>query len=349
MPELFIITDEWNELPWFSTGGTRAKKYLQAPNGKFYYFKRSQYKDATDTKPGKDFKYEFWSEVIGYQVGALLGFNILKYDVAVFGPVMGCISESMINSEQEELIEGLKYLQAFAPNYDPKNKEHQTRYTFQLVENALERAKLKSEINNIIEVIIFDALIGNGDRHQENWAVISHQQLITEIIEKLEKEKKIRFSRIEKFFVNIMKKFVDSNKGEKMPKSFYRIERRFAPIYDNGSSLGRELLDERVEFLLQFEDELNRYIDRGMAEIHWEGDKINHFMLIRNLLDSPLYNETVKNIINRVLAKWDGPEIDRRVPESHNVYKIPQSRKQLIFKIITLRRHRLDALIHERI
>jgi len=28
----------------------------------------------------------------------------------------------MINSEQEELVEGVKYLQAFSPNYDPSKK-----------------------------------------------------------------------------------------------------------------------------------------------------------------------------------------------------------------------------------
>jgi hypothetical protein len=183
MPELFTITEEWNELSWFSTGGTRAKKYLQAPDGKFYYFKQSQ------LKPGKDYRYEFWSEVIAYEAGALLGFTMLKYDVAVNGEVMGCISDSMINSEEEELIEGVKYLQAFAPAYNPTEKSHQNRYTFQLIENSLENAKLKNEIENIIEIIIFDALIGNGDRHQENWAVISHQKLMTKVIEEAEQRK----------------------------------------------------------------------------------------------------------------------------------------------------------------
>ena len=69
MPELFIIDENWNEQFWFSTGGTRAKKYLLSPDGKYYYFKRSQYKEPTNFKPGKDFKYEFWSEVIAYELG----------------------------------------------------------------------------------------------------------------------------------------------------------------------------------------------------------------------------------------------------------------------------------------
>lgn len=361
MPQLFTITDEWNEQFWFSTGGTRAKKYLQSPDGRFYYFKRSQYKEATENKLGKDFKYEFWSEVIAYETGKLLGFSMLRYDIATFGDIMGCISESMINSEEEDLIEGVKYLQAFAPTYDPADKSHQNRYTFQIIENALEKAKLKDAIENIIEIIIFDSLIGNGDRHQENWAVINKQKLIHEVIEDLEAGKEldnegILTKIILKSFKSIMKLVHRSyvEQGVKIPKKFYTHEIRFAPIYDSGSSLGRELTQEKVELFLQFEEELNKYIDRGLAEIHWEGKKINHFALVKNLLQSPVYNETVKRIIKRVLENWDNREIERlvrevdqKVPKSHEQYKIPESRKELILKLLTLRSKRLEELMHE--
>jgi len=47
--------DYWNTLPWFNTVGTRAKKYIQSIEGKFYYFKRSQFKPETDSKPGEGF------------------------------------------------------------------------------------------------------------------------------------------------------------------------------------------------------------------------------------------------------------------------------------------------------
>ncbi|MDB5191514.1 MAG: hypothetical protein JWQ96_1077 [Segetibacter sp.] len=59
MAHFYDIREDWPELPWFNTGGTRAKKYVQSPNNKYYYFKRSQYKPATASKPGKNFEYEF--------------------------------------------------------------------------------------------------------------------------------------------------------------------------------------------------------------------------------------------------------------------------------------------------
>src|ERR1700709_2621271 len=137
MAELFIIDERWTEQTWLNTGGTRAKKYLQSPDNKFYYFKKSQ------LKPGKDYTFEFWNEIIAYELGKALGFDMLRYDIAVDGDMMGCICESMINLEYEELIEGVKYLQAYSPAYDPNIKEHQKWYTFDLIERALETANLK--------------------------------------------------------------------------------------------------------------------------------------------------------------------------------------------------------------
>ncbi len=354
MPELFTITEEWNEQYWMNTGGTRAKKYLQSPEGKFYYFKRSQ------LKPGKDYRYEFWSEIIASELGSFLGFNMLRYDAATYGNLMGCISESMINSDQEELIEGVKYLQAFAPTYDPSLKAHQNRYTFDLIKNSLERAGIKKYLSNVVEIIVLDALIGNGDRHQENWAIINKLLPMHEAIEHLEKEGIVqKENRFVRWFLRWAKKISErthkenSDQGKKTPKPLYVPKTIFAPVYDSGSSLGRELSEERVAFLLQSGEDLNRYIDKGQSEIHWDNKKLTHFQLIEQLLLTE-YNETVKCIIYRILEKWDEIKIeqiirgvDSKVPETHALYRIPDNRKALIFKIVTLRRNRLKDLINE--
>lgn len=349
MPRLFTITDEWNEQPWFSTGGTRAKKYLQGPDGKFYYFKRSQ------LKPGKDYTYEFWNEIIAYELGTMLGFTMLQYDIAVDGEVMGCICESMINSEVEELVEGVKYLQAYSPEYDPNKKEHQKWYTFSLIERALESAKIGHFINDVIRIIIFDSVIGNGDRHQENWAIISKQQLITDIVDELEKLNKIKLPRFLKRILNWIAKHIHTlnTKGEKIPKSLYNTVTKFSPIYDSGSSLGRELLEDRVNLYLNNPEELNRYVEKGSSEIHWDNKKCSHFELISNLLKTK-YAGNVKKNIKSVLDKCNTEvisrmihEIDKDVPGGLEKYKIPDNRKQLIIKIITLRLEKLSSTIHE--
>ena len=350
MPKLFIITEEWNKQPWFNTGGTREKKYLQSPDGKFYYFKRSQ------LKPHKDYRFEFWNEIIAYELGSMLGFNMLRYDAAIDGDIMGCICQSMINADQEELIEGIKYLQAFSPTYELAKKEHQKWYTFNLIEEALKSSKIGHFVEDIIKIIIFDSLISNGDRHQENWAVITHQKLILDNLEKADLLKLKKWQSALVYWVNsALKKGHDKyeKSNQKLPKMFYEYEKIFAPIYDSGSSLGRELLEDKVNIFLKNEAELNRYIEKGVSEIHWNNTKMSHFKLIGNLLESQ-HTETVKNLISGLFDKFDIEKftelvhgIDLEVPIDLAHYKIPFIRKQLIIKMITLRLKKLKALIYE--
>jgi len=359
MPKLFEITGEWSSLEWFNTGGTRAKKYLQSSvDGKYYYFKRSQYKDPVGDKPGKDFKYEFWSEIIAFELGTLLGFNVLRYDIATDGAIMGCISESMINSEKEELIEGVKFLQGYSRKYDPALREHQTWYTFQFIESALKSAKIRWEVlNQLVEIVVFDALIGNGDRHQENWAIISKPILISNPHSKKGKDGSVKFAEydraVQKSIKNILSQFKKT--GKKPPKEFYVNENIFAPIYDSGSSLGRELTEKDVERYCLSDKALEKYIGKGNSEIHWKDKKVNHFELIDHLLDSR-YKKQLREIWKRVNRKWDEnaigaiiANVDSLVPEQYKGYKIPDQRKELIFKILTHRKRTLEVLFNERI
>lgn len=71
--------------------------------------------------------------------------------------------------------------------------------------------------------------------------------------------------------------------------AFHRIWNRnvkFAPIYDNGSSLARECTEDKVRALLQNRSELDAFILRGKAEIRWQADKLRHFDLVEQLRKS---------------------------------------------------------------
>lgn len=176
MAKLFQI-DDWNEQSWWNTGGTRDKKiYLNPDDGERYYFKQSY-------RVGKmDYKYEFWSEIIAYELGTLLGFDVLPYHIAKREGVIGCISKSMI-TDQEELVEGGKYLQAFDQKFKPEDTGSRNRYDFKLIIDTLDFFDLNKFTSQIIDMIVFDALIGNSDRHQENWALITSQTELSKAIE----------------------------------------------------------------------------------------------------------------------------------------------------------------------
>jgi hypothetical protein len=180
MVRLYNIS-EWNEQSWWNTGGTRDKKiYLNPEDGELYYFKQSFKKGQ------RNYKHEFWSEIIASEIGKYLGFNILSYHIAIRGEVVGCISKSMINPESEDLIEGGKYLQAFDNTFKPENIKLRNQYTFDLIVNALVAFKKEKHLQDLVETIVFDALIGNSDRHQENWAIINTHTVISESIKEIE-------------------------------------------------------------------------------------------------------------------------------------------------------------------
>ncbi len=86
----FYNISDWEEKEYFNTGGTRNKVVVEnTKDEKSYFFKTSL------NKKEKNYTYEFWSEVIASEVGQLLGFNVLQYDVAVNKQTLGCLSKSI--------------------------------------------------------------------------------------------------------------------------------------------------------------------------------------------------------------------------------------------------------------
>jgi hypothetical protein len=343
MAKLYNIS-EWNEQSWWNTGGTRDKKiYLNPEDGELYYFKQSFKKNQ------RDYKHEFWSEIIASEIGELLGFDILPYHIAIRGNVVGCISKSMINQATEELIEGGKYLQAFDNTFKPENVKERDKYTFQLISEALVSFKKEKHLKGLIETIVFDALIGNSDRHQENWAIINIHSKISEGISI--DAKAIETKEIDKISSWTQKiiKFVYTVKGKIRPeieKSRFMLptNTRIAPIYDSGCSFGRELDDERVTQILNNEQEIQKYIAKGLSEIHWQSNKISHFELVKKLLEMEGLKEFVLDSLKRITEQFDPKKveqivlnIDKEIIDLGDINFLPKERKELVLKLLSLR------------
>lgn len=102
------------------------------------------------------------------------------------------------------------------------------------------------------------------------------------------------------------------------------------------------------------ESELNRYIENGKAELHWNGKKISHYNFIEELLNSAYLGE-VKNA-SKFLQKWHDDLISTilectevQIPLEWQSYCIPDNRKKIITKLITLRFNRLNKIINDRV
>jgi hypothetical protein len=255
----------------------------------------------------------------------------------------------MINNDVEDLNEGGKYLQAYDNSFDPEDTKSRGKYSFQLIEQALLSFNLSEYMVDIIEIMVFDAIIGNSDRHQENWAfIIDLDSISTKGIAEIEKLIKYKWHKLPRIIKWFLQAYKDSKKM-KLKKEFKDIQismsipKSFAPIYDNGSSLGRELLEERVNLLNSQPEEMLKYIKRGKSEIHWENKKIDHFSLLNEILSSNYANE-LKIIVKRVIIRYESEkleqlifDLDKNSDKQFSEYNLPQNRKEVIFKMIDLR------------
>lgn len=337
MPDFYNITS-WNEKPWYQTGGTRSKVIVENPEtGDDYYFKSSLKKEKID------YKYEFWSEIAASEVGTLLGFDMLRYDIAYNRGEIGCLSKSMVTEGKNKLTEGLSYLTGFDTTYNPEDKSSKKLYTFHFIRDTLEYFQLGHYIGNIIEIIVLDSIVGNGDRHQENWGIITDYNEVIKTLEEIAKKEKKGLFEKTLFALMAVTSKAKREDAEKLVKEFnLKMPGKFSQIYDSGSCLGRELDDEKVKQMLTDKAMIEAYIRKGVSEIHWYGEKLNHTVLIEKL--QLIYPGIVKDIIARVNKNYSSEKIekcilniDEKLPHEFGQYKLPSDRKEFMVKLISLR------------
>ncbi|PZO30080.1 MAG: hypothetical protein DCF13_04535 [Flavobacteriaceae bacterium] len=351
------ITD-WQKNVHYSTGGTRSKYIALNPDTNEEYF----FKGSKETPLGEiRYPTEFWSEIVSSKIGQFLGFEMLDYNIAYdenHKQKIGCLSKSMILHSENKLTEGIAYLTGFNPNYN--SEKDKIKYTFQFINKALIYFNLAKYGKNIVEIIVFDSIIGNSDRHQENWGIImNYNQAIKEINYGLSKEKLGFWEKIDMKFKRFLNEFfiLLHKENRKISKTNLKLHseitlHQFAPIYDSGCCLGREYEEEKIKKMINDSQMLMAYINKGKSEIHWEGlgEKSKHFELVALLLEK--YPKEVKRYIHRVKDKFDSQKIneiiqniDTNLPPELINFKLSDSRKILMFKLITLRIEILLKLI----
>lgn len=343
----FTDISGWHKNVHYSTGGTRSKYIALHPETNDEYF----FKGSKET-PSREIRYptEFWSEIISSKIGQFLSFPMLDYNIAYdskHNQKIGCLSKSMVDNSINQLIEGKSYLTSFDEKYN--SEKDKKRYTFQFINESLIKAHFENYINNIIEIIIFDSIIGNSDRHQENWGIILDYSYIKEVLNTENKKDTGLFGYFKNlkrtFLAEILRRLIKEKMTDVLAKM---INSSFAPIYDSGCCLGREHTDEKILKMLNDSQMIEAYIRKGESEIHWEGNlkKRKHFELIELLLEN--YPTETKKIIARVKEKYNSElikdiieNIDINVPTNLINFKLSETRKQLMFKLVTLRIEKL--------
>jgi hypothetical protein len=214
-----VIIDKWlNKSVEYI--GSKAKAWYINPNAdpgledQPYLFKEP--KSGT----GED-----WSELVAFHIAKLLGLPCAEYQLATLNGRRGVISLSFV-PKTGELIVGTELVVNKVPGYTDLGFFRRSPHTLDLVWDIIESSNAKPPIGiNLPEKVIsatdvftgylmLDALVGNGDRHDENWALV----------------------RLQAEYMHC-------------PPGLY-----LAPTYDHAACLGRELPDEQKEERLATRD-----------------------------------------------------------------------------------------------
>ena len=122
---------------------------------------------------------EHWAEKIASEVASVIGITHAKVELAQFQDERGSVTESFARGGRE-LFHGNELLEITIEDYDPTAKFHHSHHTLKNIWLALERIfeRLEAAENAKLlfaEYLVLDAIIGNTDRHHENWGLLRWQ------------------------------------------------------------------------------------------------------------------------------------------------------------------------------
>lgn len=157
------VRPEWR--PDSEPMGSKTKFWFRRPDGRDWLFKYP--------RPSTG---EHWAEKIAAEVASLLGISHAKVELARFRNDRGSVAESFARGGRA-LHHGNELLEASVRGYDPGGSFRQSGHTLENVWKAVDGAFVKPEAAQrakraLAEYALLDAVIGNTDRHHENWGVL---------------------------------------------------------------------------------------------------------------------------------------------------------------------------------
>jgi hypothetical protein len=109
---------------------------------------------------------EAWAEKVSSELGKLLKLTMMDVDFAVRKNIHGIIAKKF-TSGTEEFYEGGDLITSIVEDFDRYRLDN---YNFCHIVRALSEFDLDKDF---VVIPIFDALIGNQDRHCDNWGIIA--------------------------------------------------------------------------------------------------------------------------------------------------------------------------------
>lgn len=159
--------DDWSPYEGFAEGSGRSEKiWLQSQDGKIGLFKFPKFDPET-----KIITTEHVSEHMAHQLGLLLNVETAEVDLGIYHDRQGCMSY-LLNKPDEAIVEGAAFITGIHPDYDMDEMREMESGRYYCIDHLMELAIAPIMIDKWIQMMLFDFLIGNTDRHQNNWAIL---------------------------------------------------------------------------------------------------------------------------------------------------------------------------------
>ena len=124
---------------------------------------------------------EDWAEKVAAVLAKTIGIRAATVELAEYGGRRGCISLNFVDVDAgEALVHGNEVLAMRVTGYDKEKTFRQSDHTLENIDGAIRGLFPADSANDVLSelagYLVFDALIGNTDRHHENWGLLQKVQ-----------------------------------------------------------------------------------------------------------------------------------------------------------------------------
>ena len=122
-------------------------------------------------------KIEHLAEKIAQEVAALIRVPCARIELAEYKGIRGTISLD-VQASGEVLVHGNEIIAGRVMGYDRTKRRKTTDHTFERIRQAIMevcKGTCEEDMKQFAGYLVLDALIGNTDRHHENWALLRRE------------------------------------------------------------------------------------------------------------------------------------------------------------------------------
>ena len=130
----------------------------------------------------KWYPIESITEYLLFRLGEVFGLNMAKSSIVNIGGQIRFLSKYFLNGKDEELVHGADIFAGYLNddnNFFVDEIERQSLsqelFTLQFIEKSVEYSfafKKEEILHDLVKLLLFDAFVGNNDRHFYNWGVV---------------------------------------------------------------------------------------------------------------------------------------------------------------------------------